>query len=159
MGNFFGAIFKLVGGLVMVLSVVVGLIVCIALMAKTGSVRGNVWIIALVTAVPFLIGRFFYGIGRKLQQEDGEALTQPPPGNQARETVVTRRPAQSEFKRWKEAVDVDIAPETGPWASAAKPAPRKEAAPAPRRENKPDPFAMGVDTLYDPDKDGKGSAS
>jgi hypothetical protein len=165
MGNFFGAIFKLAGGLVMVLSVIAGLMVLMALASK-GGLGGKAWIIALITGIPFLFGRLFYGIGKRLQQEERENFTPAPPDSRERETAVTRRPAQSEFKRWKEAVDVDIAPEAGPWAAAAKrPAPRKEAAPAPqretapRRENKPDPFAMGVDTLYDPDKDGKGGAT
>ncbi|MEZ0224609.1 MAG: hypothetical protein ACAH83_08655 [Alphaproteobacteria bacterium] len=143
----------------MVFSLVLGLMVVIALVAKGGHTGGQAWIIALVTGIPFLFGRLFYGIGKKLQQEEQEGFTPSPSGNPERETVVTRRPAQSEFKRWKEAVDVDIAPETGPWASAAnKSAPQKAAAPAPRRAQKPDPFAMGVDTLYDPDRDAKGSA-
>lgn len=158
MGAFLGGIFKFAGGLIMVVTVVCALVLVMIVMhpnTPRHSLMGNVAAFALLVGVPFLIGRLFYGIGKKLQQADGEAPTQPPPGNQARESVAPRRPAQSEFKRWKETVDVDGAAETGPWAAARKPAPAPTAKPATawKGEKKPDPFAMGVDTLYDPDRD------
>jgi hypothetical protein len=157
MGNFFGTIFKFAGGLVMVLSLIAGLMIVIAVRAKGGHVGEQGWIIALITGVPFLFGRLFWGIGKKLQQAEREGFTNLPSPRGEPELVVTRRPSKSPLVRPLEAVDVDIAPEARPWASAAREsAQAKETAPAPRHRQEPDPFAMGVDRLYNPDE-GKGS--
>lgn len=153
MGNFFGTLFKIIGRLLMAGSAMWAFAVWAAISDKPAhSTTGNIAGFALLVGVPFLFGYGLSAIGGKLCAESDESLA-PPPVQKEPEVIVTRQPLRPKPVRQQEVIDVDIAPEP----PVSTPAPQRKSINTPGGTPKPDPFAMGVDTLYNPDEDGKGS--
>ena len=161
MGNFFGTLFgtlfRIIGRLLMVASVLWAFAVWAAIADKPShSPAGNIAGFALLVGVPFLFGYGLSAIGGKLCEESDESFAAPPRvEDKPPEVVVTRRAVKSVFAVQPDAIDVDIAPESTPETVVSTPAPQRKSIKS-SGATKPDPFAMGVDTLYNPDEDGKG---
>ena len=126
----------------------------------------DIIILLLMAGIPYLIGYGIHRLGKSLGQPVSDApLPQHyAPGEPVWSDTVEvpqKRPHQppaqpSRFtpaRKPVQEVEVDLEPEPTPPPVLANPVPRAEPPPPKPRAGTPDPTAMGVDELFDPEKE------